>query len=79
MRAAVGLEPRDGLLVRGVLDGSPAATAGIQRGDLIIAAGDTPLTTADDLFEVLDATTGSLTLRVLRGTDEREIPVRFSS
>jgi serine protease Do len=79
MRAAVGLPPHDGLLVRGVLDDSPAAAAGIQRGDLLIAAGDTPLTSADDLFDALDAASDTLTLRVLRGTDERDVPVRFSS
>src|SRR5262245_15048534 len=79
MRAAVGLAPHDGLLVRGVLEDSPAATAGLQRGDLLIAAGDTPLTSADDLFEALDATADELTLRVLRGTEEREVALRFSS
>ena len=72
MRAAVGLPERDGLLVRGVLDDSPAATAGLQRGDLLIAAGDTPLTSADDLFEALDTATDTLTLRLLRGTEEHE-------
>ncbi|HEX6022813.1 MAG TPA: S1C family serine protease [Solirubrobacter sp.] len=79
MRAAVGLEPRDGLLVRGVLDDSPAASAGLQRGDLLIAAGNTPLGSADDLFDAIDAAGDTLTLRVLRGTDERDVAVRFSS
>ena len=73
MRAAVGLPDHDGLLVRGVLDDSPAAAAGLARGDLLIAAGDTPLTSADDLFEALDAATDTLTLRVLRGTEERDV------
>ena len=77
MRAAVGLPERDGLLVRGVLDGSPAAAAGLARGDLLVAAGDTPLTSADDLFEALDAATDTLTLRVLRGTEERDVEVRM--
>jgi serine protease Do len=79
MRAAVGLPARDGLLVRGVLDDSPAAAAGLQRGDLLIAAGETPLTSADDLFEAIDKAGESLTLRVLRGADERDVPVRFTS
>ncbi len=79
IRAAAGLPDHDGLLVRGVLDDSPAANAGLARGDLLIAAGDTPLTSADDLFEALDAATDTLTLRVLRGTEERDVPIRFSS
>jgi serine protease Do len=79
IRAAAGLEARDGLLVRGVIDDSPAAKAGLARGDLLIAAGDTPLTSADDLFAVLDAATDTLTLRVLRGTEERDVTIRFSS
>src|SRR5439155_441790 len=37
MRRAVGLDERDGLLVRGVRDGSPADRAGIRRGDLILS------------------------------------------
>ena len=46
-----------------------------QRGDLLIAAGDTPLTSADDLFEALDPATDTLTLRVLRGTEERDVEI----
>ncbi len=79
IRAAAGLPDHDGLLVRGVVDDSPAAAAGLARGDLLIAAGDTPLTSADDLFEALDAAADTLTLRVLRGTEERDVAIRFSS
>src|SRR6266508_2860727 len=42
LRSAVGLPERDGLLVRAVEDGGPAAGAGVQKGDLIVAAGGTP-------------------------------------
>ena len=38
LRASVGLSERDGLLVRGVEDGSLAAKAGIREGDLIVSA-----------------------------------------
>src|SRR5687768_9961074 len=48
MRAAVGLPERDGLLVRGVVDGSPAAAAGVERGDLLVRAGERTLTGIDD-------------------------------
>src|SRR5215217_7221053 len=39
LRRAVGLPEREGLLVRSVESGSPAERAGVERGDLIIAAG----------------------------------------
>ncbi len=53
LRRSVGLDERDGLLVRGVVDGSPAAAAGIREGDLLVRAGDRDLVTADDLFAAL--------------------------
>jgi serine protease Do len=82
MRAAVGLEPRDGLLVREVVDKSPAATAGIQRGDLLVRAGDRALAGMDDLFDALDGATDSLALGLVRGTEEVDLSVslqHFSS
>src|SRR3954466_10055618 len=42
LRGAVGLPERDGLLVRWVEEGSPADRAGIEKGDLIVAAGGEP-------------------------------------
>jgi S1-C subfamily serine protease len=75
MRAAVGLPEREGLLVRGVVDGSPAATAGLERGDLLVRVGDKPLASMDDLFDALDGTGDALTLAVVRGTDERELEI----
>ena len=53
LRRSVGLPERDGLLVRGVVDDSPAAAAGIREGDLLVRAGDRDLVTTDDLFAVL--------------------------
>jgi serine protease Do len=75
MRAAVGLPERDGLLVRGVVDDSPAARAAIERGDLLVRAGDRPLQSMDDLFEALDQAGETLALGVVRGTEERDIEV----
>jgi serine protease Do len=75
MRAAVGLPERDGLLVRGVVDGSPAAKASVERGDLLVRAGERPLGSMDDLFDALDQAGGKLALRVVRGSEERDLEV----
>ena len=39
LRRAVGLAARPGLLVRGVVEGGPAARAGVLVGDLLVRAG----------------------------------------
>jgi serine protease Do len=79
LRRAVGLEERDGVLVRAVEEGSAADTAGIERGDLIVAAAGRPIERVDVLYEAIDAarTDGSLELTILRGTDERTVTVTF--
>jgi serine protease Do len=81
MRRAVGLPERSGLLVRAVEDGSPAATAGIEPGDLLAAAGGRELDGVDTLYEVLDglAAGGSVELTVVRGTEERAVTVAFDA
>ena len=77
LRRAVGLEERDGLLVRDVEDDSPAAKAGIAEGDLIVAAGGKTVTSADDLFEAMGSTPADapLEVTVLRGTEERTVTI----
>jgi serine protease Do len=79
LRRAVGLPERDGVLVRGVEDGSPAHRAGIERGDLIVAAAGSEIDRIDVLYEALDAARaeGSLELTIVRGADERTVPVSF--
>jgi serine protease Do len=78
LRAAVGLPERDGLLVRGVEDDSPAGLAGLRRGDLIVAIGDRPVTGSDDLFAALDTGAESLSVTIVRGTDELTVVVSFA-
>jgi S1-C subfamily serine protease len=75
LRASVGLPEREGLLVRGVEDGSLADKAGIQQGDLIIAAAGKPVTDADVLFETLSAAKLPFEVKVVRGTEERTVSV----
>ena len=76
MRAAVGLDPVDGLLVRGVQDGSVADRAGITRGDVVVGADGTPVATLDDLHAAVDAAgAGALELEVLRGSERMTLRV----
>jgi len=79
LRHAVGLPERDGLLVRGVEDGSPAARAGVERGDLIVSAGGVELDRVDALYEALDAARDSQTLEltIVRGVEERTVTVEL--
>jgi serine protease Do len=81
MRAAVGLEPRDGLLVRGVEDDGPGDRAGLKQGDLIAAVNGIDVTDADQLHDILDgiAPGGSAELRIVRGTEELTVSVTFGA
>ena len=79
LRRAVGLPDAEGLLIRDVVDDSPAASAGIAKGDLIVAAAGHPIRTPDDLFDALTAVQGgSIELNIIRGTDERTVQVTFA-
>ncbi len=79
LRRAVGLPERDGVLVRAVEDGSPAAIAGLARGDLLVAAGGRELARVDAIYEALDGARadGKLELTIVRGTEERNVTVTF--
>ena len=80
LRRAVGLPEHEGVLVRAVEEDSPAARAGLERGDLIAAAGGREVERMDALYEALDSarTDGRLELRIVRGTEDRIVEVSFS-
>lgn len=76
LRRAVGLADRDGILVRGVEEGSPAEAAGIREGDLIVAAAGAPVANPDDLHSALaKAVGGALELGLVRGSDDLTVTV----
>jgi S1-C subfamily serine protease len=75
LRASVGLPPRDGILVRGVEEGSPAAAAGIAEGDLLVSAGGRPIADVDTLHEALRDAGFPLELGLVRGTEERTVTI----
>ncbi len=81
MRRAVGLPERDGVLVREVEDGSPAAAAGVQEGDVLIEAAGKPMREPDDVYDALGTVEagGTLSLRIVRGADERTVEVSFAA
>ena len=75
MRRAVGLPDATGVLVQGVVEDGPAATAGIAEGDMIVKVGDHEVADVDDLHDALDAVTlgEPFALTALRGADELEL------
>lgn len=65
-----------GLLVDDVFPGSPAAKAGLQRGDVIVAVGATSLATRPASFgsRLIKGRAGtSVTLTILRGTKKHSV------
>lgn len=77
LRAAVGLSPRDGVLLRAVDDGGAAARAGLREGDLVTAAAGAAVRGPDDLLDALDRSEGDLVLAVFRGETELALTVVF--
>ncbi len=81
LRRSVGLPDRDGVLVQVVQDDSPAARAGLRRGDLITEAAGRPVAGVDDLHAVVDGLDDgqSLSLGVVRGAEELSVSVTFGA
>jgi len=70
LRRSVGLPERDGLLVRGVEEGSAAAGAGIKEGDLIVRIAGQDVADADSLLDAMAGAKGAVEIVVVRGVDE---------
>jgi serine protease Do len=75
LRRSVGLPERDGVLVRGVEQGSPAETAGIAEGDLLVSAAGRAIDDVDSLHDALRDGGFPLELVLVRGTEERTVTV----
>ena len=77
LRRSVGLAERDGILVRAVEDGGPAAAAGIREGDLVVAVGATAVASVDDLAAALEAAGAAepVAVSVVRGVEELIVTV----
>lgn len=81
MRRSVGLPDRHGVLVLRVKRGSPAAEAGLVRGDLIVGAAGADVHTIGDLHRAVShADAGArLKLDVVRGVEERAVEVPLAA
>jgi serine protease Do len=79
LREVVGLDAREGLLVRHVEAEGPAERAGVRRGDLIVAVDGAAIAEPDDLFAALSLAGPSLQLTVVRGTEEHVLDVSFAA
>ena len=76
---ALHVPPDSGALVSQVIDGSPAARAGIARGDIITGIDTTPVTSAAVARNAiaLDAPGRTIALRVLRAGQTRQVQVKL--
>ncbi len=78
INAGMYLPEVDGVLIIRVLEGTPAAAAGLRRGDVIVAVDDAPVRNADDLqLRVEDTTIGdTLRLDIRRGDRAQVVRVK---
>jgi S1-C subfamily serine protease len=76
-RDRLGVSQRSAVIVVEVQPGSPAATAGLAIGDVIVALGGMPVTAPEDLFAVLrpERVGQTVTASLLRAGESREISV----
>jgi S1-C subfamily serine protease len=74
-RVRVGLRST-AVRVTEVQEGSPAAKAGLEPGDVIIAANDTPIEDLDQLNASVQRSGPVMTLKVLDPRTRREVPVQ---
>ncbi|CAH0697164.1 unnamed protein product [Spodoptera exigua] len=64
-----------GILVWKVIIGSPAYNGGLQPGDIVISINDKPVRTASDIYLLLENTSGSLRINVVRGRQRMALTV----
>jgi len=76
--ALLQLPERDGALVQKVLPESPAESAGLKRGDLVVSIADQPVLNPSALLQAVEhAQVGQpLALKVVRGQKEMQLSIR---
>src|SRR5438128_8040452 len=79
IRRSSGLPDIPGLLVQSVAVPGPAASAGLQEGDLIVSANETEIRSIESVYEQLLAARGkALKLEVLRGSERRSVSLNVN-
>ena len=76
--ALLQLPERDGALVQRVLEDSPAESAGLRRGDLVVAVAEQPVTDPAGLLQQVERSQVGqpLALTVIRGQRELKVSIR---
>lgn len=73
----VGIEPAEPLVVAGLLEGSPAASAGVQPGDRVVALdGETVLSLEQMQAHLLAARDRDVAVTLQRGEQRVTLPIR---
>lgn len=77
LRARLGLDQRTAVIAVNVASDSPAATAGLVIGDVIVSVAGQAITEPGDLVAVLrpDRVGSAVTVSILRGGEPRELQV----
>jgi len=75
-----GIREGFGVIIVEVLEGTPAARAGLQNGDIVVAFNDRPITETRLLQRLIAGapTEGDTRLTVLRSEGRRQFPVRLA-
>ena len=70
-----------GILLGGVTAGSPAAKAGLKKGDLIVAMGGEPVVDLREMVEVLRSHRAGDEIEVVywRGNEEKKVKVTLGA
>ena len=71
------IPPGKGVMILDVLPGSPAAAAGLRRGDVITEVSGVPVNSRDELNRAVEMTPVFLEVTVDRPGEDRERTVRF--
>ena len=81
LAARLGVNTTNGVVIGQVAPGSPAATAGLQPGDVITGVDGQPLDSESALAEALNKHTpgDSVTLRVVRGGQQQDVSVTLGT
>jgi serine protease Do len=81
MKNRLGVTAEQGAAIMDIVPGSPAAKAGLRRGDVILSIGKQKVTGPMDLREAIRAagTDKEVTLKIARGKEEKEIHVQLAA